>query len=132
MLAGRQREIHAEGDRNLEAARKHGRFVASKLPDSQIWLLRSSTAYPRARSSHSHLIFQLGLSQGIERRARSSARGPSQTDERFPRKHRENAHTHLFRRRHLALLTVVRKPKDGTEMELRAGPCSRHGAARSD
>jgi hypothetical protein len=30
MLAGRQREIHAERDRKLEAAQNNGRFVASR------------------------------------------------------------------------------------------------------
>jgi putative transposase len=36
MLAGRQREIHAERDRKLEVARKHGRFAGSRLRDA-VW-----------------------------------------------------------------------------------------------
>ena len=33
ILAGRQQEIHAESDRELEAPGSNGRFVASKPPD---------------------------------------------------------------------------------------------------
>jgi hypothetical protein len=55
----------------------------------------------RSRSSHIHWIFRLGLAQGARGRARPAARGPNQADEGLPRKHREHARSHLFRRRNL-------------------------------
>jgi hypothetical protein len=55
------------------------------------------------RSSHSHPIFRLGFAQGVGCRTRASARGPSQTNERFPQKHRENPHSYLS---HNALPTL--------------------------